>query len=997
MKKLFVFAKALAVAMSFLLGIAVAGGGVALRNELAINRFFGIGTQQIVQGEGESAPQDFFGTKYSSVAEVQAGGAQAAEDAVAEGAVLLKNENDALPLPAKAAVSLFSYSSVDPAVRGYGSGAGANDTPALDFRTAFEEEGISVNPALWDWYASNRKYRRDPSDSAMKTVGMLKNIVIGDAPWAEVAENADSFSSYGDAAIFVLARSGGENADMRLGDGKKADMTDGDYLKLSPSEISVLEGLRSLKGSVFSKIVVIMNSASPVQCDFADDPRFGIDAILWVGHIGSAGAAAVAKIVSGAVTPSGRLADTFWKYHYKNPVLANYGSMKYTDMQNSSDESAGYVVYREGIYNGYRYTETWYEDFVTARRNAGEFDYREVVSYPFGYGLSYTAFAHSDFALTAAGSGSRQTFTLSLKVKNTGKRAGKEVVQFYLQKPYTPYDERMNIEKAAVELVGFAKTGMLAPGEEETVTAAVDGERLASYDPYGHKTYILEAGTYYFTAGRDAHAAVNNILAEKGYEGGRMTENGDRDLVEAYHVRDDDFKTYAISRRADGKAAAITNRFEDADLKLYAGAGENADAFEYLTRKDWSGTVRLGYDEHTLPLSNGVVLTRTPQMKEDMAEKLPADDDVDYPVYGSTETDYKLIDLRGVDFDSPLWDDLLDQLTWEETVSLLEQAMRTTMDLASIAKPATLDHNGSVGVCQPFSTGNGYAARYGDPQKGESPAIYPCNGIVASTFNEPLIEAYGEQWGEDCLWAGYNGLYGPSCNLHRSPYCGRSFEYFSEDPILTGDLCCALTEGIVSKGVYVYLKHCVLNDQETNRHGIGTWANEQTIRELYLRPFEICIKRGGAQCVMTGFNRIGAFWTGTHGFCNTVLKDEFGMTGMAISDNPVKSYMTIPYGVLQGNDLPDYSCKGIYRDYEYGHGTLAHAMRESVHRILYTVAGSNAMNGFTATTKVITLTPLWVRLVKGGQIAVYILFGCSMALLAALAFLRLRRRNGKPH
>lgn len=991
--KLLLGAKIAVTCTTFLLGTALTAGSIAIDNAGAINDAFNIKTQVTVNDENTNIDSEYFKSDYNSVEEVQDAGAKYCYDIEAEGATLLKNE-DALPLSAGAKVTLFSYSSVDMESRGYGSGAGANATEIVDIKTALESDGkVEVNPTVWNWYKNHPQYRRDTTDSAHKTVKMLEKMGINDAPWSAFnSAVSSSYSAYSDAAIFVLTRTGGENADMKINSGNKNDMTDGDYLKLSPSEISVLKGIKALKGSVFKKIIVIMNTASPVQCEFADNPDYGIDALLWVGLVGSNGNNAVADILKGNVNPSGRLTDTYWKYHYKNPVLANFGEMEFDDSYGGSDTDKKYVVYQEGIYNGYRYTETRYEDYVMGTGNAGDFDYNDTVSYPFGYGLSYSDYDYSAFKADVKMKSGKIFCELSVKVTNTGDMAGKETVQFYIQKPYTEYDKTNGIEKAAVELVGFGKTKILAKGESQTVTATVEGNELLSYDSYGYGTYILESGDYYFTVGKDAHDAVNNVLAAKGYSGSRMTAAGKAEFVKKHTVKETDAETYSYDD-STGEKVKIENRFNDADLKLYDGAGDNADDFQYITRNNWSGTVCLGYDELSRATNSYVRVSRTAQMRGDLADQTPQKDDVEYPEYGSTKTSYSLIDLRAysdgtpIEYDNAMWDDLLDQLTWDEIAELLEIGYRSTRAMSGINKPATVDHNGSIGVCQAFSIGwSGLAVKTDDPDKDEYPAIYPCSGIVASTFNEELVNEFGRQWGEECLWAGYSGLYGPSVNLHRGQYCGRSFEYYSEDPLLSGDICARLVSGISEKGTYVYLKHCVLNDQETARHGISTWANEQTIRELYLRPFEIAIKEGGAQCVMTGFNRIGTKWTGAHGFCNTVLKQEFGMSGFAISDNPVKTYMTIPYGVLMGNDLPDYTCNDVFKPYKQGYGELAVAMREAAHRILYTTVHSNAMNGITSSTRIVIITPGWVKAVRAVQIVTGVLFGLSAAYLGVALY-----------
>ena len=384
-------------------------------------------------------------------------------------------------------------------------------------------------------------------------------------------------------------------------------------------------------------------------------------------------------------------------------------------------------------------------------------------------------------------------------------------------------------------------------------------------------------------------------------------------------------------------------------------------------------------------------------------------DDVEYPTYGSTDTAYVLADMRAysdsdddvtndkpIEFDNELWDDLLDQLTWDDTVTLLVDGFRRTVSLgAPINKPTTIDHNGATGPVQSYgdngnsndlenSTNQGLAIRLDDPDKNQKPTLYPCNGLCAATYNVELMREYGRAWGEDCLWAGYNGLYGPGLNTHRGAYCGRAFEYYSEDGVLTGLIAAAMTEGMAEKGAYVYLKHCFLNDQERNREGICTWANEQTIREVYLRGFQIAIEDGGADCVMTGFNRLGMLWTGHQGFCNTVLHDEFGMTGFAVSDW-YQSYMALGPAVLNGNDLPDGTrSKSDLDQYKEGYGELAWAMRDAAHRILYTVVQSNAMNGKTSSTRIVPVTPWWSYLVTGLQVGSGVLLAASAALLGVM-------------
>lgn len=470
-----------------------------------------------------------------------------------------------------------------------------------------------MNETLWNWYSAPEQegYKRVMGDTGPGVTGVK---VIGEAPWQEVeAAAGDSFSQYGDAAIVVISRVGGEGSDMPRGDrslsmlddstGTGGDSTDGDYLKLSPKEKELLAALSAKKEEgVFGKIIVLLNAANQIEADFLDDPAYGIDAALWIGTPGQTGLYGVAEILAGNVNPSGRLSATFWRTHDQNPSLANFGATAYEGAPNavnsdgSPQQDKYYVVYQEGIYLGYRYTESRYEDYVMGTDNVGEFRYENAVSYPFGYGLSYSRFTYSDFQVTQTQSGGERAYTVSLTVTNTGAAAGKETVQIYLQKPYGPYNREYNVEAAAVELVGFAKTEQLAPGESELVEITVNERQFASYDAYHAGTYVITEGDYYLTAAGDAHQAVNNILARKGYTpettAGRMDASGDARLVSASLTYELDAQTYSTSAAT---GAAITNQFSYADFNLYENRGD--DSVQYMTRKDWEGTTPKTWDD----------------------------------------------------------------------------------------------------------------------------------------------------------------------------------------------------------------------------------------------------------------------------------------------------------------------------------------------------------------------------------------------------------------
>jgi len=1022
MRRLTTLAKILTNIFTILFGFVFVAGTIMKECVQQVTGILGGEFQEYVTdpSDAEKLEQDpmafeYFASDFTSVKDVKQYGRDMIEKVVGEGATLLKNENGALPLEKGSTVNLYSASSVNLVYAGTGS-SGTNTSESVTLKAALTKEnvGLDINNDLWNWYYSNRN--NYGSGSAGGSVG--KTFAINEAPWSAISASSGKDRN-ADAAIFVLSRNGGEGADLTI-KGGTGDMTNGNYLELSPNEKDVLTNLKALKdGGKIGKIIVLMNTANPVQCDFVNDAAYAIDAMLWCGDLGSTGANAVADILVGNVNPSGKLSDTFWTKHYYNPVYANWGAYNYSGSV-ANGNSNTYVAYQEGIYNGYLYTETRYEDYVLGQGNAGEFHYDEVVSYPFGYGLSYTQFEYSNFKVTAPAKGS-DAYTVTVTVKNTGSVEGKETVEVYLQKPYTSYDVDNGVEKAAVELVGFAKTQLLQGGDSETLTISVPRKYFASYDANGEQTYIVDDGDYYFATGNGAHEAINNILALKGMrEADGMTASGNAALAVKETVKTFDSTTYttstvAMERGLVKEAVEITNQFDNADLNRYEGKGNNS--ITYLSRNDWEGTVKLGLSASHTSLNNQVTITATDGMREDVKDptpKIEKDESVEYPTYGA-DTHYSLADLRAyedddgdvtndkpLEYDHELWDKLLDQLTYEDIAALLGTGFRLTAALGSINKPLTIDHNGATGptlayVANPGANtytekaNRGLAKRLDDPDQKQSSPLYPCNGLCASTFNVELMEEYGKAWGENCLWAGYNGLYGPGLNIHRGAYGGRAFEYYSEDGFLTGKIVAPMTRGMASKGTYVYLKHCVLNDQEKNREGICTWANEQSIREIYLRGFQIAIEEGGAQCVMTGFNRLGVVWNGHQGFCNSVLRKEFGMTGLAVSDW-WQGYMSLPAAVLNGNDLPDADKTNLnafapYGPDKGGYGELAWEMREAAHRILYTVVHSNAMNGMTANTKVVEKTPYWVPITTNVQIVTGVLFGASLAFLVVMLLL----------
>ena len=912
-----------------------------------INSALGTATSKVVstlaEGETEGYAR-YFESKYNSIAELKAAGEAKVREVEGEGIVLLKNDNNILPLKGGSDVALVGVTILDPVYGGTGSGA-VDANGAANYYDVMTQAGYNVvDKALLDYYVE-KEAKRNAHE-------------IGEMKWSKVKKNNGDTIGNGEDVIFVVGRVGGEGNDVTV---TIDDTLDDDYLKLNENELSILEGLKELKddGKIRS-ITMIINSANPMSVGFLNDEAYGVDAALWVGSVGQTGIYAVGDVISGKTNPSGSLPDTWWVDNQLNPVQNNFGSYTYADANNfdlgtNANKFNQYVVYQEGIYVGYKYTETRYEDVVMGTPNAGDFNYNSIVGYPFGFGLSYTSFSFSDMQVEKTGEGQQTSYDVSVKVTNTGAVAGKKTVQVYAQKPYTEYDKQNGIEKAAVELAGYGKTAILQPGESEVVKVNVPEYFLTSYDATGTGVYILDEGHYYLTIADDSHAAANNILAAKGMttENG-MTAAGDASLTYGMDYTFD-AETYATSY---GTGSEVKSLFADADVNRYEGSGDNSVV--YYSRSNWAGTVTSG----------PVQLTMTAQIAADakLDDSDPPDaTGIEFPTMG-VSANLQLVNMMDYDYDDPQWDIFMDQLTYEQMAKLCANGLRMTINIDAIGKPLTVDHNGPSGVTQKYSVGeNGYAVQTNDPQKDIKGTCYPCNGIIAATFNDELIREVGELIGEDAMWAGYAGLYGTGLNIHRSPYAGRVFEYYSEDGTLTGLVDAAETLGIQSKGVYVYNKHFVLNDQENNRAGIATWINEQALREIYLRAFELPIVNADAKCVMTAFNRLGAQWAGAYTELLTDwLRGEAGMEGFAVTDMYDDTYMVKANEVVAGNDIPDnYVGDDISQFAAYGpNGTtpnaaVAQALRTSSKRVLYTVLHSRGMDGISSNTQIVSVTPWW--------------------------------------
>lgn len=926
----------------------------------AINSVLKTSTSKAVEIEsedGEEIDTNYFPSDYATSDEISAYGRAVSEEVEAEGLVLLKNENNALPLSSGDSVSTVLQTAYDFSYGSSGSGA-IDASKYADLKTALEGVGLNVNSTLWDFYAAN------PSAQEMVTNRSGTPIYkVNALSWSEYSTAAQSsISSTGGTAIAVVGRLSGEGNDLTT---VGSDGYDGSYLSLTEDEISVLAELTTLKNSgKLDNIVVIINTASAMETSFLQDDwtvevngtsyTVDVDACMWVGNVGIGGIYAVADALVGEVNPSGRLTDTYVNDNFSSPAMASWilqnsstgrFSTTYENSSSLNDNQKYYGVYVEGIYVGYRYYETRYEDVVLGTSNAGGYDYSSTVSRPFGYGLSYTEFEYSNYTVTENSDGG---YEVSVTVKNVGDVAGKEVVQIYLQKPYTEYDIEKSIEKSSVELVGFAKTDKLEKGESQTVTVTVDRENLKTYDANGYETYILEAGDYYLVTGTDAHDALNNILALKG----KTTADGmdyDGNSALAALIGEDitlDVTTYSISETG----TKITNQLDDSDINKYEGS---SDTVSYVSRSNWTGT---------FPVAK-ITLTATDQMISDLASDKDIEEDATatMPTYGE-DNGLTLISLRGLDYDDDAWDQLLNQMTWEEQQELVCVACYGTVTATSVGLPETNASDGPTGVVD--SADN---------------ISFPSEGVWAASFNTEIIQKVGDALAEDARNAGMTGMYLPGVNIHRTPFGGRTHEYFSEDPYLSGVAVEYEIKGVQAKGVIPYVKHYAFNDEEDNRIGVGIWLNEQSAREIYLKPFEYAVSPsyGNAHGLMSSFNRSGCIWTSAnYSLMTTILRGEFGFDGVVITDMALnqETYMTHD-AFAAGTDLwLTTNSSSLFATKYASSTTFRNYVRESVHRYLYVTCNYSAvMNGVSSNTVFVKVMTWWQIALLAAIIAFFVL------------------------
>ena len=817
--------------------------------------------------------------------------AEVAEEIMEDGIVLLKNES-LLPLNETKKLNIFGWESINPAYGGAGSG-GINDLyDIVSLNQGLENAGFSINQELVDFY--NNYGADNPEMSIQKQSWTLPEPPV-DTYSDELIKSAKEYS---DVAVVVLSRKAGEGHNDIPMDVRKAaydnnsdeydDFPEGEhYLQLSQTERDMVD----MVCSNFDNVIVVYNGANQFELGFADEyPQ--IKSVVWCPGTGNVGFNALGKVFSGEVNPSGKTPDTFIYDMTTAPWWNNAEKTEYTNLADMAVEgmNAGtaqvyapaFTNYVEGIYVGYKYYETAAQE--------GAIDYDKTVQYPFGYGLSYTEFEQKMGELEEKDG----QISVDVEVTNTGDAAGKDVVEVYYKPPYT----NGGIEKSSANLIEFAKTDLLQPGESQTVTVTFSIEDMASYDENNAKAYVLEKGDYVISINSDSHT----VLDQKTY-------TADKDVV------------YKGENKRASDDTAATNVFEDAKGDItYLSRADHFANYEKATAAPASAELGEPYVSEYHLNSN---FDKTTYLN---------DEDV-MPTTGA-DNGLTLADMRDADYDDPRWEKLLDQLTVDEMANMIAMAGYQTAAMDSVGKVATLDFDGPAAINNNFT--------------GVGSIGFPIEVVVASTWNKELAQAWGECMGKMSQEMGAEGWYAPGMNTHRTAFGARNYEYFSEDGVLAGNMGAKAVEGARKYGVYSYIKHFAL--YEGNAKMVSVWSNEQAIREIYLKPFEISVKQGGANAVMVSWSFLGDKWTGeSSNLMNTVLRDEWGFRGMALTDffrNNGHGFMNADAALANGVDVMLSTFNGEENNVANPeHPTSVLQMRNACKNVMYTVVSSWAYDG----------------------------------------------------
>ena len=1003
-----------------LLTVSVAAGPVVDSYRTDIDKFLGTKSSGMVT---DSTDEDLYTYKsdYSSTTELLESIEDLGERMSEEGTVLLKNENNALPLSKDETqkLSLLGFSSYYPIQGGdMGSSLTENegtDADTVDFVEALAAKGFSINEDLQNLYKS--------LESEFKTeVNMWGNIVeyyhitapatdgvfASEEPSQETMDSVDSqwkesMDDY-NVMLVTIGRSSTENGTYLPGvDGVDAsqDLNQTDPLGLSDDERDLINAAVEAKESNGGKVIVMLNNANAMEIDEIKN-NDGVDAILEVGLPGGYGFYGVADILSGEANPSGHLTDTYAVTNANSPAAQNFGNYEWINADPTVNINAEEVE-AEGIYTGYKYYETRYADTVLGQGNADAtvgsstgkaWDYDNEVSYPFGYGLSYTTFEQTlksvDVDLE------NRTVTAEVEVKNTGDVAGKDVVQLYTSVPYTDYDIENKVEKSAVQLLDYEKTDMIEPGESQTVTITADAQDMASWDSTCDNeagttgNWILDNGTYYFTVGNGAHEAVNNVLAAQDQK-----VDGNKDNVQTWELGDFDSSSFAVTLNG----TPVENQLQDADLNNWM-----EDTVTYLSRNDWEGTWPETYKD--LTATNEMIST----MADDYSD-IEANGDPSSVTFGA-DNGMTLANLKGVDdITDERWSTLMDQITLEECLIRTGLGGTSTKTIESITSPEAIQNDGPNGFnSYPLgqyansddSTGDPCVIAEDDPNRDYKMGVMAVETVIGQTFSKQLAEEWGKVIGNYSLWANTAIWWGVGTNLHRTPYNARNHEYFSEDAVLTAGQGAAIIEAGHEYGVLIAPKHLAFNDTEINRTGIAEFMTEQAARENELRGVQSCIEDANALAVMTTYNRVGCVTSNAHtGLLLNIVRKEWGFKGLMSEDfiqDPTytKIRMAVHNGVTMTCNTGDNTMAAVEAVWPYWSVENASKSEELLTDLKqamlyqnYALANSNAMDGMATTTHIEKLNTWYDNLITGLRVG----FGVLTVLCAAMYLLGLKKKE----
>ena len=945
----------------FLFVVSIFGGIVANANAGGINNFLGISSATTPSGDGETRFESSYGElSDANLAKLIADEMDYAAEQLEEGSVLLMN-NGALPLAEdERNVTLFGRASADIRYRNSNGGGSADPAREINMKKAFNDAGFTINDDLYNAYASSSTQRVKAGDETA-SIGEEKKEFY-------TAALRETFADHNDAAIVTLSRWGGEGTDMSLKDSEGVSQ-----LALHPTERDLLTMIKD--SGDFDKIIVLINSVYPLELGELAD--YGVDACLWIANPGYYGLPGVVNVLTGAANPSGRLVDTYAADADSSASMQNYGTnaMVFTNSSELAPHEQKYVVYQEGIYVGYKYYETRYADAVMGIGNASgsagiyasegnSWNYADEVVFPFGYGLSYTTFEQTLDSVTY--DEETDTFTATVTTTNTGEVAGKVPVELYVQLPYTAG----GVEKSAIQLIAYDKTDILQPDASEVSTITFDRYLMASYDINAHEGkggYILDAGTYYFAVGDDAHDALNNVLAAREFTGlydpfGEAVA-GNTNCVKTYELAELDDTSYLQSQYTE---AEVHNLYDFADVNYYY----DEPVVQYLSRSDWQGT----FPQRVTLTANDTVKAALETSKLDIKQGTKPLSEVTY----EQPKTLSLADMWEVPFEDERWTTLVQQLSIEE-LALLVNEYYGQDPVNTVGKPATVTSEGSEGVSLNYLFGD----------KGISTG-YASNTLVAATWNHELQYKHGDFYAEDALYAGVHTMHGPGAGTHRSPYSGRNAEYFSEDAMISYYCGRNIEEAMGAKGLANNYKHFFLNDQENGRQGIATFSNEQAIREIYLRAYEGGLTSDGGLAIMTSYNRIGCIYMAAEPVTQyDLLRGEWGYEGYLMTDYIQGGEYSVTLDALMngtnifgGNDRATEILQLVLRNRNTS-GELVEKMQESAHRILWTYSKTSMMNGLTGDQTFSTTRQWWQNAILGAQIALGVV---TVAAIGAYVF-----------